>query len=211
MAWVAVATAAVSIGGSIMGRNAQSSAASKASNAQVRAAQISEEGLDKRFTQVMDLLKPYVSSGTDAIGDMADLNGMNGAGAQQAAIRALQASPGFTSALAQGENSILQNASATGGLRGGNTQAALAQFSPALLAQTINDQYSRLGGLAQLGQASAAGVGSAGMNAQSQIAALQQQAGAARAGDFLAQGKADAGMYSGIGAAFGKLMGGVKF
>ena len=52
----------------------------------------------------------------------------------------------------QGQDAILQNASAIGGLRGGNTQAALAQFRPALLSQLIAEQYNRLGGLSSLGQ-----------------------------------------------------------
>lgn len=208
---ITAVAAVASIGGSVMGANAQKSAAGKASNAQVRAAQIAEEGLDERFNQVMALLQPYVNTGNQALGGMGNLSGLNGTGAQQAAINGIKAGPGYTSALIAGENSILQNAAATGGLRGGNTQAALAQFSPALLAQAISQQYGQLGGLAQLGQASAAGVGSAGMNAQSQIAQLQQQAGAARAGNYLAQGQANAGMYGSIGSTLGGLIGGLKF
>lgn len=116
-----------------------------------------------------------------------DLAGVNGVGRQQSAISALQSSPAFTSLLQQGENSILQNSSATGGLRGGNAQAALAQFSPELLAQTINDQYGRLGGLTSLGQNAAAGVGNAGLQTGSQISSLLQQQGAATAGGILGQ------------------------
>lgn len=142
-----------------------------------------------------------------SLGAQQDLIGMNGNSAQAAAIQALQGSPQFTSMLQQGENSILQNASATGGLRGGNTQAALAQFSPALLAQTINDQYSRLGGLTSLGQNAAAGVGNAGMKTGGNISDLLQQQGAAQAGGALAQGRAINGIASGIGGAYGTYAG----
>lgn len=142
-----------------------------------------------------------------ALQSQQDLIGLNGAGAQQSAIDQLKTSPAFTSLLAQGENSILQNASATGGLRGGNTQAALAQFSPALLAQTINDQYARLGGLTQLGQNSAAMTGSAGMAAGSGISALLQQQGAAQAGNALAQGQATAGMWNSLAGGVGTFAG----
>ena len=83
---------------------------------------------------------------------------------------------------------MLQNASATGGLRGGNTQSALMQFRPDLLAQVINDQYSKLGGLTQIGQASAAGQASAGMQNASNIGALLADRGAALAGGQLAKG-----------------------
>jgi hypothetical protein len=113
----------------------------------------------------------------------------------------------FTSMLQQGENSILQNASATGGLRGGNTQAALAQFSPALLSQMINDQYSRLGGLTALGQNAAAGVGNAGMQTGSNISALLQQQGAAQAGNALGQGQAVAGIANGFASGAGAYAG----
>lgn len=128
---------------------------------------------------------------------------MGGENAQQAAISAIQRSPQFTALQQQGENSILANASATGGLRGGNTQAALAQFSPQLLSQLIDQQYSRLGGLTSLGQNAAAGVGNAGMQTGSNIAQLMQQQGAALAGGALAQGRGQAGMWNALGSAVG--------
>jgi hypothetical protein len=90
----------------------------------------------------------------------------------------------------------LANAAATGGLRGGNTQNALARFRSDLLADEIEREYARFGGLtafgqgvsqnlAQMGQAAGAGTGVAAMQAGQGIAALQGQAGAARAGGTL--------------------------
>ena len=99
----------------------------------------------------------------------------------------------------QGETAILQNASATGGLRGGNTQAALAQFRPQLLAQLIESQYSKLGGLVSIGQNAASGTGNAGQNSSNQIINALQQQGAASAGAALASGQGTANMWSGIG------------
>jgi len=109
---------------------------------------------------------------------------------QQQAISGIEGGAGFQALARQGEESILQNASATGGLRGGNVQGALAQFRPALLNQFIEQQYGRLGGMASLGQASAAGVGAAGQNAATRIGEAYTQAGQARAGNALAQGAA---------------------
>jgi len=109
---------------------------------------------------------------------------------QQQAVSGIENNPMFQAFARQGEEGILQNASATGGLRGGNVQGALAQFRPALLNQFIEQQYGRLGGMAQIGQASAAGVGAAGVNSASSIADLLGQAGAARAGAALGQGRA---------------------
>ena len=85
---------------------------------------------------------------------------------------------------------MLQNASATGGLRGGNIQGALAQYRPAMLTNAINQQYANLGGLTQMGQNSAAGVGSSGMTSANNVASLLAQQGAASAGGVLGGAKA---------------------
>lgn len=176
--------------GSITGSSSQAKAAGKAADAQVQSTQLGIDETKRQFDFIQKLLQPFVTQGQTAVTGMGDLAGLNGASPYQAAIDAILTSPGYTSALYQGETSILQNASATGGLRGGNTQAALAQFSPALLSQFINDRYSQLGGLASLGQNAAAGVGNAGAQSSSQITQLLQDQGAARAGGILAKGSA---------------------
>ena len=111
----------------------------------------------------------------------------------------------------QGNNAILANASATGGLRGGNTQAALAQFSPQLLSQLIQQQFGNLGGLTSVGQNAAAGVGNAGMQTGNSITNLLQQQGAAQAGAALAGGRASMGAWSGGMGALGTFAGGGGF
>lgn len=150
-----------------------------------------QSGMDEQrrmFEALQQALKPYTEAGSQAIGGQLALAGLSGPQAQQQAIGALEASPQFATLLQQGEEGILQNASATGGLRGGNTQAALGQFRPALLSQLIEQQYGRLGGLASLGQASAAGVGQGGLQSGANIANLMQQMGAAQAGGQIARG-----------------------
>jgi hypothetical protein len=82
-----------------------------------------------------------------------------------------------------GESAILRNASATGGLRSGNTSAQLTDYSQQLenqaLLNTYNQQISGLGGLAQLpSMAPQIATGMAGIGntlAQGQIAAAQAQ------------------------------------
>jgi hypothetical protein len=193
----------------------QSNAAKQAAKAQAGAAQagISEE--QRQFDAIQELFKPYVEAGSEAmtglkpyaeagapaLAQQQALLGLSGPEAQKAALDAIKGGSMFSELTAQGENALLQNASATGGLRGGNTQAALAQFRPAMLNELINQQYSRLGGLtqlgqtttqniAQLGQASAANQAAAGLKTGADIAGLLGQAGAAQAGVSLAQGKA---------------------
>lgn len=204
---VGAAVAGAALVGGVASSSAQKSAANKASNAQQASAEAGIAEQQRQFDAIQELLQPYVQAGTGALGGQQDLLGLNGNGAQSSAIQALQGSPQFTSMLQQGENSILQNASATGGLRGGNTQAALAQFSPALLAQTINDQYSRLGGLTSLGQNAAAGVGNAGMATGNNITSLLGQMGSAQAGNALAAGNAQAGAWGALGSGIGAYAG----
>jgi hypothetical protein len=80
-----------------------------------------------------------------------------GAGVQQGLIDQAKTSPMYTElmgGLKQGENAILRNASATGGLRSGNTNMALADYGTQLsnqaLTSSYNQQLSGLSGLAGL-------------------------------------------------------------
>lgn len=183
----------VSTGGNVllgtltMGASMQSEAAEDAAQAQADAAQAAIDEQRRQFDAMRTALQPYVDAGILGLEDMQALLGLAGPDRQAAAVQGIQNSPMFQSLVQQGEQGILQNASATGGLRGGNTQAALAQFGPQMLNEFINQRYSRLGGLAQLGQGSAAGVGAAGLQTGTQIADLLGQQGAAKAGGILGQ------------------------
>lgn len=170
----------------------QQDAQSQAAQLQAGSAQAGIDENRRQFDAIQALMKPFVSAGTGAVGQQQDLLGLNGNDAQQAVISALQSSPAFTSQLKQGENSILANASATGGLRGGNTQAALAQYSPQLLSQLIQQQYSNLGGLTSVGQNAAAMTGNAGMQSAGNVSNLLQQQGAAQAGGVLSNARTEA-------------------
>ena len=170
--------------------------ADKAADTQAEAAQGGIDETRRQFDAMQALLNPYVQAGNQSLTAQQDLAGLNGADAQRAAIEGISASPEMLAMTQQGENAILQQGSATGGLRGGNTQGALAQFRPQMLSNLINQQYGRLGGITQMGQASAAGVGAAGMQSGAQIADLLGQQGAAVAGGQLALGQAAAAPFN---------------
>ena len=177
------------------GALAQSGAAKSAARSQTDAANMAIlEQRDAR-EQMRALLQPYVNAGDPALRGILDLAGLTGPGDQQAAFTQQEKNPMFQGLLRQGEDAILQNASATGGLRGGNTQGALAQFRPALLNQFIEQQYGRMAGIANLGQNAAAGVGQAGMSTANQISNQYGNIGAAQAGNALARGQANANMF----------------
>ena len=133
MSWVATAV----IGGSVItgvgGYLAQKSAAEEASGAQREASQAAIAEQRRQQAEMERLLAPYMQAGQGALGAQQALLGLGGPEAQKAAIAQLEQSPQFQAMVQQGETGILQNASATGGLRGGNTQAALAQFRPQML------------------------------------------------------------------------------
>jgi len=207
MSWVAAAVAGGTIVGGYLSSKSQKDAANTAANAQSEASQAGIEEQRRQFDQIQQLLSPYVTAGNGALAGQQNLLGLNGADAQQAAINGIQASPQFAALQQQGNNGILSNASATGGLRGGNVQGALAQFSPALLSQLIQQQYSNLGGLTSIGQNAAAGVGNAGLQTGNNITNLLGQQGSAQAGAALAAGRANSQMYNTIGNAFGTFVG----
>jgi len=207
---------ATQVGGSLL----QGSAAQRASGQQAAAAQAGIEEQRRQFEAMRASLAPFQQAGTEALGGFAPfqqaglqafeqqqaLAGLRGQPQQQQAISALEQSPLYQSLAKQGEEAILQRASATGGLRGGNVQAALAQFRPAMLQQLIDQQYQRLGGfagtglgvttqLAGMGQSSAAMQGQGGMGMASNIGNLLAQQGQAQAGGTL-------GTAQGIGQLF---------
>ncbi len=195
-----------------------SKAAGKAADTQARAsgqaadaqAAATEKGIAeqrRQFDKMVSLLSPYSSAGPTALYGQKQLLGLQGAGQQAYAIKQIEKSPYFQAMSKQGENAILQNASATGGLRGGNVQGALGQFRPQLLNQLVQQQYANLGGIANMGQAAAAGQAAGGMQSAGAIGNLLSQGGAAQAQGYLGAGAAQAGGYLGQAQATNQFVG----
>ena len=229
MGWIAGAI----IGSAVIGGGVAAYSSSKASDAATEAADKQVAAQDKaiqeqktQFQQLQEILKPYVQAGKvdltqpyiqagpGALQGMQGIAGLRGNTEQQAAIDQIKQGAQFQELARQGEQGILQNASATGGLRGGNVQAALAQFRPALLNQLIESQYGKLAGLTslgstsaenllRLGQASAAGVGAAGQASAQNIGNLYAAQGAAQAAGQIGQANAFAQGATGISSAIG--------
>jgi hypothetical protein len=168
----------------------QAGAAEDAANIQAGAAGEGISEQRRQFDSLQALLKPYTEAGLPALEQQQAFLGLRGPEEERAAIERISGGERFQEITRQGEEAILSRASATGGLRGGNVQQALAQFRPQVLNQLIEEQYGRLGGMTQLGQRSAAGVGAAGMETGTNIANLLSQQGSALAGGELGQAKA---------------------
>jgi hypothetical protein len=193
----------------------QAKAAGSAADIQSGAAQAGIEEQRRQFDALQALLKPYVEVGAPAMArfqaygeagpkafeQQQAIAGVLGPERQREAIAQIEQGGGFQARVQAGEEALLQRASATGGLRGGNIQAALAQFRPQMLEQEIQRQYGRLGGLTdigreteanllKIGQASAAGVGAQGIQTGTNVSNLLAQQGAAQAGGEIGQAKA---------------------
>jgi hypothetical protein len=182
---------ALVVGGTSLASSAVGSKAAKsAGQLQYDASQAGVAETRAAREEMRGLLQPYVAAGGPALQAQMAALGLSGPEAQQEYVAQQEQSPAFQALARQQEEALLQNASATGGLRGGNVQGALAQFRPALLNQFLEQQYGRLGGMTSLGQQSAAGVGTAGMQSAGSIADLLAQGGAARAGAKLGSASA---------------------
>ena len=213
-------------GAAIFGSKKASSAAKSAANTQAQAQGQAIDEQRSQFEAIKALLKPYVEAGKPdltqpyikagpgALQGMQSLAGLRGAAEQQKAIQGIEQGAQFQELANQGEQGILQSASATGGLRGGNVQAALSQFRPALLNQLIESQYGKLAGLTslgstsaenllRLGQASAAGTAAAGQQSAQNIGNLMVGQGQALAAGQIGAANAYAQGLSGISQAIG--------
>jgi hypothetical protein len=225
-------------------------ASRSAANKQADATQSQLAEQQYQFDTVRSLLKPYVDAGTAALpgyqsaqgnfqqglnlygrvlGQLNDLTGANGSTAQQTAINGLQSNPLYTTSMNLGQQAILANASATGGLRGGNTIANLGYLPGQVLSNVMGTQIgnlgtslngvagllngqntavSQFGNLLNLGENAAAGTGQAAMNTGNNITSILGQQGAIGAGATLAGANAFTNGLNGVTGALGQYFGG---
>lgn len=179
----AVVAGTVAVGAYTANKSAK--AAKNAANAQSESSDAAIAEQRRQYDAMVKALSPYTSAGAGALDQQRAILGLKGESFQRSALKGIENSPYFKSVAQQGENAILQNASATGGLRGGNTQGALAQFRPGLLNQLVQQQYQNLGGITSLGQNSAVQTGNAGMASANNIGNLLGQQGQAQAGGII--------------------------
>ena len=194
----AITSAVTSIGGGLLQRNTARQAAAQSSDAQIQMSEAGMNELRTQFANLQELLKPYVQVGPEALQGQRAIVGLGGPAEEAAQIARIEQSPLFQAQVRQGEEAMLQQASATGGLRGGNIQAALAQFRPGMLQSQIDLQYERLGGLTTLGQKSAAAQAGAGMGLAESLSGLYGDIGASRAGRAMAEQRAQGQFQGGL-------------
>ena len=198
---------AATIGGGAIAAGAAKSSANKAAAAQTAMNDKAIAAQQQQYDQTRQDLMPWMQMGQSAAGAQGNLIGLNGFEKQQASINELKQSPLYQSLFGNGQELLLSNASATGGLRGGNTQRSLADFGRDTLAQTIQQQIQNFGSVSQQGQTAAAQTGQFGANAANQIGNTLQDTGAAQAGAATATGAANIGFIKDALGAFTKVGG----
>lgn len=168
--------------------------------AQKRGAQVQAEGFRRGQDMQMDMYRegqqatqPYRQAGTQALGQYQNLLTTHGQGDF---FNEYQQSPIYQALQQEAEQTAMRNASATGGLRTGQSNVALASIAPQLAMQGLQQ---RLGGLQNLY--------STGANAAGQTASLAPQVGGNIANMMGQEGAATGQGISAMGNAFGNTLG----
>ena len=159
------------------------------------------------FDQGREFYRPYAEGGQQAFDQQLALSGASG---QAAFDQANMESPYTRFLQEEGERAVTRNASALGGLGGGNVMQELQRRGQGLAQQGLQQQYNNLSSLSGMGMASASGraglsgtegqvasgiTSMAGRNMADMSMSAGQQAGQAQllAGQFRGLGRTDAG------------------
>lgn len=137
---------------------------------------------------------------------LGDLIGVNGNDAWEAALTRVQDSPTLARIIEEGTDGILANASATGGLRGGNVQRGLADFRGDAFINELAAEQARLAGLVGLGSGATDAVSSFGARKADNISNIFGQQGQVRAGGILTRGGINNQMWQNAGSGLDSLV-----
>jgi len=197
---------------SAIGAYTQSQAAGDAASAQARAAKQAAKLQQQQFEQTQAQLAPYREAGTQALEQQQALLGLLGPEAQAKAYQAYTESPGQAFLRQRGEQALLRNAAATGGLGGGNVLSALQQQGIGFAQQDLQNQLARLTSLSEAGRGAAVNTGQFGAQATTNIGNLLTQQAEAQASGILGRQQATEQFLGQIGGvATGALAGGGYF
>jgi len=152
-------------------------------------------GAAQNIGQGVTGLNQFAQPGAQAFNQQAALSGASGADAQQQAFSNFNASPGQQFLREQGEQSIINQSAALGGLGGGDVRRELARFGTGLAQQDFGNQFNRLGQVSGQGLQAQGQIG----NLLGQQAQMNQQTGANAANLFTGTGQNLAGFRSQAG------------
>ena len=185
------------LAGGMLGSAYMNSKASKdASEIQQQAGQQGIDTQQAMFDKSLELQQPYREAGYDALGGLQNLADPTQRGQM---LDDYYAGGEYQALAGQQNEQTLRNAAATGGIRGGNTQAALANIAPQLGQNFLNNQQNQLSGLANMGMGAASQGAQGAQQFGNQQSLLQQQIGQAGAQNALTQGGIAGNLMTGFG------------
>lgn len=190
-AGAALLGSAATAGAAYLGSKKQAKAAQAASATEAAAAQAGIDETARQFDTFIELLSPFQQAGVAGVERQQVLTGLKGPEALESAISGIEGGPLFKALTQQSENAILANASATGGLRGGDVQGALAEYRPQLLDSLLQREFGNVSQIAALGANAAAAQGQGALATGGQTADLLTRQGAATAGGQIAVGNSN--------------------
>lgn len=196
MPWGFAALAVGVVASAAIGSSAASSAANTEANASNQASAVEQSMFDK--TQANE--QPFLTAGGNALTALQSGLGLGpgtgntGTGSLNApfTLADYQTSPGYQFQMQQGENAVLNNKSALGGVNSGNTLKALTSFGQGVANQDywnaynayVNQQNQKFGQLQT--------VAGSGQNAAANLGALGTQVGASVGNNIVNAGNASA-------------------
>ena len=196
--WEAVIGLFSLIGGFLGGKQ-QAKASKEAARIQAAATEKGIAESARQYDQTREDYQPFRDLGYSGIEGFSDLVGLGGAQAQQGAINRLRESPLYQSLYGNGRDSILAAASATGGLRGGNTNASLYRLGEDTLSNVIQQQLANYAGTIGIGSGATDAVAGFGARAVENQNVMRQQGAAAQAQSALVRGGIAAQNWNNIG------------
>lgn len=146
-----------------------------AADAQVNAANQAAALQKQIFNQTQENLKPYMNAGKAA------LPGLNALLDPTQALKDFYGSEQYALMGSEAQNNLLAAQEAMGGMGNTSTGNSLKMIAPNLGQQYLADSYNRHMGIANMGQNSAANLGSAAQNYATQAGNAYMQAGQAQA------------------------------
>lgn len=202
-----LASAGIGAGASLLSGFLGSNAAKDASATQAASAKAGLDFQKQVYNTGQEQIQPYLGLGAGAVSKIGALYGMGGGGSGgQPDYSGFTNSPDYNFAFQQGQSATQNTLSSSGNLRSGAGAAALTNFGQGLASQQYGNYFSRLMGMAGMGQAAAGASMNFGSTMGGQIANQYGNLGTANASGMVGSANAWSGALNGVaGAASGGL------
>ena len=168
----AVAAAGIGAVGAVAGGIMQNQAIKSGQSA-------ANQAIQQGVTTATNQLSPWTTTGAPANADQADLLGLNGPDAANAAMSKFQTSPGYSFQLGQGLRAVDAGAAASGMARSGAALQAEQQFGQGLANTTFGNYFNQLQQLSGNGLTAAGGIANAATGGAADIGKVDTSAAGA--------------------------------